>query len=72
MDIHPAFIPERKGILKEKRIVIIAGEDFEDVELCIPAMEFVYRGARVILATFLPPVIFSLSSSSNKKARNKV
>jgi len=72
VDIHPAFIPERKGILKEKRIVIIAGEDFEDVELYVPAMEFIYRGVRIILATFLPPVIFSLLSSSKKRARNKV
>ncbi|NQS89940.1 DJ-1/PfpI family protein [Patescibacteria group bacterium] len=52
----PTFVPERKDILKGKRIVIIAGEDFEDVELCVPAMEFIYRGARVTLAPFPPPM----------------
>lgn len=52
----PTFVPKKKDILKGKRVVIIAGEDFEDVELCVPAMEFIYRGARVILAPFPPPM----------------
>ena len=52
----PGFVPQKKGILKGKRVVIIAGEDFEDPELCVPTMEFVYRGARVTLATFPPPM----------------
>jgi len=52
----PTFVSERKDILKGKRVVIIAGEDFEDVELCVPAMEFIYRGARVTLAPFPPPM----------------
>ncbi len=50
------FVDEREGILKGKRVVIIAGEDFEDVELVVPVMEFLYRGAIVTLATFKAPV----------------
>ena len=35
----------------------MAGQDFEDVELCVPAMEFDQRGAQVILGTFPAPVV---------------
>jgi protease I len=52
----PDFIAKRKGILAGKRILIIAGEDFEDIELAVPVMEYIYRGAKVILATFSPPM----------------
>ena len=52
----PGFVPERKDTLKGKRILIIAGEDFEDVELVAPVLEYIYRGARVIIATFPPPL----------------
>jgi protease I len=52
----PDFVPERKDILKDKKILIIAGEDFEDIELAVPAMEYIYRGAKVSLATFPAPV----------------
>jgi protease I len=52
----PDFVPERKDILKGKRILIIAGEDFEDIELAVPVMEYIYRGAKVTLATFPAPV----------------
>ena len=44
-------------LLAGKRIVMVAGQDFEDVELCVPAMEFDQRGARVILGTFPAPVV---------------
>lgn len=53
----PSFEFKQKDILKGKRVVIIAGQDFEDVELCVPAMEFIWRGADVILGTFPPPVV---------------
>jgi protease I len=52
----PDFVPSRKGILTGKRILVIAGEDFEDIELAVPVMEYIYRGARVTLATFPPPM----------------
>ncbi len=52
----PSFVPKRKGVLANKRILVIAGEDFEDVELAVPVMEYIYRGAKVTLATFPPPL----------------
>lgn len=50
------FVPERKGVLAGKRVLMIAGEDFEDIELAVPVMEYIYRGASVTLATFQPPI----------------
>lgn len=52
----PHFLDEREGILQGKRVIVIAGEDFEDVELVVPVMEFLYRGAEVILGTFEAPM----------------
>lgn len=52
----PGFVPRRKGILAQKRILVIAGEDFEDIELAVPVLEYIYRGAKVTLATFPPPL----------------
>jgi protease I len=52
----PSFQPERKGALDGKKILIIAGEDFEDVELVAPVLEYLYRGAELTLATFPPPL----------------
>lgn len=52
----PAFVPERKGVLDGKKVLIIAGEDFEDIELVVPVMEYLYRGADITLATFPSPM----------------
>jgi putative intracellular protease/amidase len=52
----PGFADPRQGILAGKKMLVIAGEDFEDIELCVPVMEYIYRGAKVILATFTPVV----------------
>jgi protease I len=52
----PSFNDARKGAMAGKRVLIIAGEDFEDIELCVPAMEYIYRGAKVTCATFDPPM----------------
>jgi protease I len=52
----PGFVPGRKAILANKRILLIAGEDFEDIELAVPVLEYIYRGAKVTLATFPPPL----------------
>lgn len=52
----PAFSDPREGILRGKRVVIIAGEDFEDVELVVPVLEFLFRGAEVVLGTFKAPL----------------
>ena len=54
---QPDWEDPTAGLLAGKRIVIVAGQDFEDVELCVPAMEFDQRGARVILGTFPAPVV---------------
>jgi putative intracellular protease/amidase len=35
---------------------VIAGEDFEDIELAVPVLEYLYRGAKVLLATFTPVI----------------
>ncbi len=55
---EPNFDDHRRGILSGKSMLVIAGEDFEDIELAVPVMEYLYRGAKVTLATF-PPVIRS-------------
>lgn len=52
----PTFSDPRGGILKGKRVVIVAGEDFEDVELVVPVLEFLFRGAEVTLGTFNAPL----------------
>ncbi len=44
-----------KDILQGKKILIIAGEDYEDIELIVPTLEYFYRGAEVILGTFPAP-----------------
>lgn len=46
----------RKGVLAGKKVLIAAGEDFEDIELVVPTMEFLYRGAQVCLASYPPPL----------------
>jgi putative intracellular protease/amidase len=53
---EPDFEDPRKGILAGKKMLVIAGEDFEDIELAVPVMEYIYRGAKVTLATFTPVV----------------
>ena len=52
----PGFEDIREGCLAGKKGLIIAGEDFEDIELAVPFMEFIYRGAELTLATFAPVV----------------
>jgi protease I len=52
----PQFEDRRRGILAGKKMLVIAGEDFEDIELAVPVMEYIYRGAQVTLATFTPVI----------------
>ena len=54
---QPSWDDPTEELLRDKRILIVAGQDFEDVELCVPAMEFDQRGAQVILGTFPAPVV---------------
>jgi protease I len=53
---NPDFEDPRQDILAGKKMLVIAGEDFEDIELAVPVMEYIYRGAQVTLATFTPVV----------------
>jgi protease I len=52
----PGFQEPRAGILRGRRIVMVTGEDFEDVEVVVPVMEFLYRGADLTLATYPAPL----------------
>ncbi len=53
---QPGFEDRYMGCLSGRRIVIIAGEDFEDIELVAPVLELLHRGASLTLATFPPPL----------------
>jgi protease I len=52
----PNFKDIHKDILKGKKVMIMVADDFEDIELCSPALEFMYRGAEVIVGLFEPLV----------------
>lgn len=52
----PAYEDPLAGVLRGKRIVVVAGEDFEDIEMIAPLLEFLHRGAELTLATFPPPM----------------
>ncbi len=48
----PGYKDPRKGILSGKRMMLIAGWDFEDFEIAVPALEFMHRGAGLMIGTF--------------------
>lgn len=50
----PSFRDSWKGILKGKKAMLLVGEDFEDIELVVPTMELLHRGADVIIGRFPP------------------
>ena len=50
-----SFEDPYRDSLAGRRVVVVAGEDFEDVELVVPVMELLHRGADLTLATFPPP-----------------
>jgi len=50
----PNFKDIHKDILKGKKVLIMVADDFEDVELCVPVLEFLYRGAEVVVGLFEP------------------
>ncbi len=49
---NPDFEDYRKNILKGKRILITISNNYEDIEIAAPVLEYIYRGAEVIFATF--------------------
>ncbi len=48
----PGYKDPRKGILAGKRMMLITGWDFEDFEIAVPVLEFMHRGANILLGTF--------------------
>jgi putative intracellular protease/amidase len=48
----PSLSDKRKGVLAGKTMLMICGWDFEDFELAVPVMEFIHRGAKIIIGTF--------------------
>jgi protease I len=48
----PSLVDKRKDILAGKTMLMICGWDFEDFEIAVPVMEFIHRGAKIILGTF--------------------
>jgi len=59
----PDLVDKRKGVLTGKTMLMICGWDFEDFEIAVPVMEFLYRGAEILIGTFTgatrtrPPLI---------------
>ncbi len=59
----PKFLDKRKNILAGKTMLLICGWDFEDFEIAVPVIEFIHRGAKIIIGTFTslvrarPPLI---------------
>ena len=43
---------KRRDMLSGKRMLMICGWDFEDFEIAVPVMEFMYRGADILVGTF--------------------
>jgi protease I len=52
--MSPRFEDKHKGILKGKKVMCMVTEDWEDVELCAPTLELMYRGAEYVVGLFKP------------------
>ena len=50
----PKFVDYHKDILKGVRVMAMTAEDWEDIELCAPTLELMYRGAEIIVGLFNP------------------
>lgn len=50
--MSPRFKDKHKDILKGKTVMCMVAEDWEDVELCAPTMELMYRGADYVVGLF--------------------
>ena len=48
------FVEPWKDSLAGKRVMLLVGGDFEDIELVVPTMELLYRGADLIIGKFPP------------------
>jgi len=47
-----SLVDKRKNVLAGKTMLMICGWDFEDFEIAVPVMEFIHRGAKIIVGTF--------------------
>jgi len=47
-----SLVDKRKNVLAGKTMLMICGWDFEDFEIAVPVMEFIHRGAKIILGIF--------------------
>ena len=50
----PGFVDSWKDILAGRRVMLLVGGDFEDIELVVPTMELLHRGAELIIGKFPP------------------
>jgi len=50
--MDPGFKDKHKDILKGKKVMCMVAEDWEDVELCAPTMELMYRGVDYVVGLF--------------------
>jgi protease I len=48
------FEDPRKDCLAGKRALLVVTDNFEDIELVVPTMELIYRGAKVLIGKFPP------------------
>jgi putative intracellular protease/amidase len=48
----PSLEDKRKGVVAGKTMLMICGWDFEDFEIAVPVMEFIHRGAKIMIGTF--------------------
>ena len=49
---EPDFPDSYKDILTGKTMLMVCGWDFEDFEIAVPVMEFLHRGAKIVIGTF--------------------
>ncbi|UCB46919.1 MAG: DJ-1/PfpI family protein [Spirochaetota bacterium] len=49
---EPDFPDKYKDVLTGKTVLMVCGWDFEDFEIAVPVMEFLHRGAKIVIGTF--------------------
>ena len=52
--MDPTFVDKHKDILKGKTVMAMIAQDWEDIELCAPILELMYRGANIVCGLFDP------------------
>ncbi|MGD0726283.1 MAG: DJ-1/PfpI family protein [Spirochaetia bacterium] len=52
--VSPSYRDPWKGTLSGKSVLFLIGEDFEDIEVVVPTLELIHRGANVIIGKFPP------------------